>query len=219
MPIRSSFLFRTLAGAAQLDAPTIVTINGYGSISIYPGEFAYTSDIVEWAALPMNNASIVKVTAGVWFEAPRHALLISELCWRMRFYSALQTGEDLSSRSGLLVLARWPDLGDIPDNLVAPVARICALLWRKPCLCATASTVLDADHRQTEALIQVLRSLGFVKLVPAFGAAPVLATPVAQHSLPPVQKLSSQSGLAARVRHGLDALMGSRYVHGVRHAP
>ncbi len=219
MPIRSSFLFRTLAGAAQLEAPTIVMISGHGSVSIYPGELAYTSDILDWAALPMIDERAVKVTSSVWSEAPRYARPIAELHWRMLFYSALQTCDGLSSRPGLLMLVRWPDLGDIPDNMAGPVARICALLWCKPCVSATVSTVLGGDFWQTEALIQALRSLGFVKIAPAFGAVPVLTTPVAQHSLPPLHKLLSRSRLAAGVRRGIGVLIGSRYVHRMKYEP
>lgn len=65
---------------------------------------------------------------------------------------------------GLVKLIRWPDLSTMPDELAEPVARICALLWRKSTVSYLIARILDADPRRTAVLLRVLQACGCVQL-------------------------------------------------------
>jgi len=62
----------------------------------------------------------------------------------------------------LLQLLHWPNLSRLPIELVAPVARICALLWRKPTVCFLVPRVLKTSVHETCALLCVLQEFGHV---------------------------------------------------------
>lgn len=168
MPSLVSPLMATLDRALHRDGPTRISIQGHGSISIYPRERSYTTDIHHWDSLPLADASGIQMSACVWATPPDGSMPVSGLQWLTAYHHACQLlGAGPPSR-GLVKLLRWPDLADVPADLAPAVVRICALLWRKPCASTLMPRVLDADPSQTAALLQVLRDLGCVEINTGF---------------------------------------------------
>lgn len=66
---------------------------------------------------------------------------------------------------GLMRLRSWPELGEVPESLLAPVVRICALLWSKPTATYLVARVTGEDPTQTAALLRVMRGYGYVEMV------------------------------------------------------
>jgi hypothetical protein len=66
--------------------------------------------------------------------------------------------------SELLQLVSWPNVTRLPDELVIPVTRICALLWKKPTVGYLVPRILDASPQQTHALLQLLRDMRHVAI-------------------------------------------------------
>lgn len=93
---------------------------------------------------------------------PAHALPLSELHWRSAYYGALAHQSPESASWDLFQLASWPNLSRLPEELVVPVTRICALLWRKPTVGFLVPRVLAMPAPQTLALLAVLSDLGHV---------------------------------------------------------
>jgi hypothetical protein len=69
--------------------------------------------------------------------------------------------QDPSSQR-LIHLLFWPNLSRLPAEFVAPVTRICALLWCKPTVCFLVPRVLKTPLQETSALLCVLQEFGHV---------------------------------------------------------
>lgn len=161
-------LMATLDRALHRDGPTRISIQGHGSISIYPRERTYTTDIHDWDSLPLADASGIQLTACVWATPPDGSMPVCSLQWLAAYHHACQLLEAGPAPRGLAKLRRWPDLSEVPAELTPAVVRICALLWRKPCASTLMPRVLDADAAQTAALLLVLRDLGCVEINTGF---------------------------------------------------
>lgn len=88
---------------------------------------------------------------------------LAELRWHAAYQLALdRVPSEMPLGQGLIRLHCWPNLSRLPDELVVPVTRICALLWRKPTVGFLVWRVLDAPQRETCALLSVLQEFGHV---------------------------------------------------------
>jgi hypothetical protein len=93
--------------------------------------------------------------------------------------------------SNLLRLQSWPNLTCMPDRLTEPLARICALLWRKPTVGYWVPKVMNLPADQTAALMQQLYAQGHLRTVgvPVAGAS-------AAEIWQPEERLSGDAALA-----------------------
>ena len=85
--------------------------------------------------------------------------------WVALHLRLVASGEGAATPLGLVRLRHWPDLGQVPDRFVAPVVRICALLWRKPTASHLVARVLGGDRNETTMLLKMLQELGHVEVV------------------------------------------------------
>lgn len=86
-----------------------------------------------------------------------------ELRWRTAYQQALnRMPSEVPNGQHLIQLLSWPNLSRLPAELVVPVTRICALLWRKPTVRFLVARVLEAPQRETGALLTVLQDFGHV---------------------------------------------------------
>ena len=70
-------------------------------------------------------------------------------------------------RHGVLHLVSWPNLAELPVETVAHVARVCALLARRPSTCVLISFRLNMSLHTTNVLLDTLHSQGHVALLGA----------------------------------------------------
>lgn len=87
-------------------------------------------------------------------------------------YARLQ-GQPLEAyqfRFSLLRLVSWPGLTHLPDEHIPAVARICALLARKPTAASLIPLTLGMPEEQAFALIEVLRQNQNVEAAGGIGA-------------------------------------------------
>jgi hypothetical protein len=162
MSAASTPFIQTLQRAMRRDRPSLISIGDHGSISIYPGEGTYTTDIRDWDSVPWGGNEI-RVSSGVWATAPEGSMPVQELHWLAAYHSACGAAD--ARLHGLAKLVSWPDLSEVPDEIAAPVARLCALLWRKPTASALIARLLGSEPAQTEALLRVLQLFGHVVVV------------------------------------------------------
>ena len=113
---------------------------------------------------------------------------IAELHWRAAYQHALRATAAAPGAQGLARLLYWPDIANVPEDFVAPIVRMCALLWRKPTASTLLARVLGADPAQTAALLHVLAGFGCVDVASAFApgadVSGVLVTPATVTSEP-----------------------------------
>jgi len=163
----ASPLMNSLAHAMGIASPTLISIEGHGSISIYPRQQTYTTDL-DWDSLPLLTSAQIKTSACVWAVPSVGGMPVSGLQWLAAYHNASQAVAAEPTARGLVKLLHWPDLCDVPDELVAPIVRICALLWRKPTASMLMPRVLGAQVAQTDALLHVLQAFGHVEIATGF---------------------------------------------------
>jgi hypothetical protein len=155
-------LSNVLAQALKGRVPALLRVDGGRSISLYPEQQCYVSDITDWESVFDHRVEHVGSDLALRMAPPAHALPLSELHWRSAYYGALAHQSPESASWDLFQLASWPNLSRLPEELVVPVTRICALLWRKPTVGFLVPRVLAMPAPQTLALLAVLSDLGHV---------------------------------------------------------
>lgn len=160
----ASPLMAFLDRAMRLDRPTLISIEGHGSISIYPHQRTYTTDIRDWASVPFYEIAGIRAAAVVWNTPPADSMPLSELRWLAALHQARRAIDAQPLPRGLVKLRHWPDLCALPESLAAPIVRICALLWRKPTASILMPRILESSAQETHALLWVLQAFGHVEI-------------------------------------------------------
>jgi len=162
-------LLVSLDHAIGSESPTLISIEGHGSISVYPRQRTYTTDIHDWVSVPFLGDAHIKTSACVWGTPADGGMPVSELQWLAAYHHACQALSAGPAPRGLAKLRHWPDLAGVPDGLCVPIVRICALLWRKPTASTLMPRVLGVEPVQTAALLYVLEGFGHVEIATGFG--------------------------------------------------
>lgn len=193
-----SQLLTTLQNSIRLDAPSMISIQGHGSISIYPDEGTYATDICDWHSLPFGDGSGIRVSSGVWGIAPQGSAPVGELRWLLAYHGASHQPDTKPVPRGLVKLVYWPDLSEVPEELAAPIVRICALLWRKPTASTLMAQVMGAPTAQTSALLGMLQDFGHIEITSRL-ADRVDEQPQAQDTLPMPSAPSVRASVIAKL--------------------
>jgi hypothetical protein len=176
-------LSNALHQAANHAVPSLFEIDGCGSVSVYPEQDCYVTDIQNWDVACQAQPEQILIKSVAWGLPPSGALPLMELQWRAAYHCALQSQQSEVDVNDLIRLRSWPNLTRLPLELVAPVTQICALLWRKPVVGYLIPRVLDADATQVRALLEVLQGFAHIKVSrTVLGPQPV-ASPDAGESL------------------------------------
>jgi hypothetical protein len=164
-------LMRTLDHAVRQGNPAQLLIGGTGSVSVYPRQHCYVTDIIDWDAVYMAGAEQIRLGPALWAAPPAGALPLEELQWRAAMHSA-QADVARSQQPvprALVQLVSWPNITRLPDELAAPVTRICALLWRKPTVGYLVVRMLDLTPERAGVLLRALRAFGHVQWTESTG--------------------------------------------------
>jgi hypothetical protein len=100
-------------------------------------------------------------------SAVSDALRVTEQHWLVVCEQARHELAEQPLTRGLVRLRSWPDLTDVPDQLLEPVIRICALLWSKPAASYLIARAINGEPRQTAVLLRTLQVFGHVELMAA----------------------------------------------------
>jgi hypothetical protein len=192
----ASVLIEMLDRAIGHDRPSVISIEGHGSISIYPHQRAYNTDIRDWRALPFSDAGAIRAGAAVWGSAPEDSSPVSELRWLAAYHQACAHGARDACSPGLAKLRHWPDLSTVPTDMAPEMIRMCALLWRKPTATTLIPRILGADPERTCALLAVLQAFGHVEIVAQLAAERSEERPPSQ---PAAVAESPQASVIARL--------------------
>lgn len=105
---------------------------------------------------------------------------------------------------GLVKLREWPDLSAVPEEYIAPVSRICALLWNKPTASHLISRILGGDREETYKALQMLQAFGFIEMFSIHGSEPQHApAPSAEPVVPETPVKSGLSSFIGKLRQRL----------------
>jgi hypothetical protein len=161
MKLLPGSLMRSLDAAVRSGLPTIFVVMGRGTVSVYPRQHCYVSDVQDWDSVYTAASEDIRVAPSTWGTPPQNAQPLEELQWRLAYHDAAQAGT-VDSSHALLHLQHWPNLTQLPEELIEPVTRICALLWRKPTVGYLVARVLDLPSDRVAYVVRVLQMFGHV---------------------------------------------------------
>lgn len=198
MAEESGCLMRSLDRAVRRGDPAQLLIAGRGTLCVYPRQHCYVSDIQDWDGAYTAACAQISVTSAAWNAPPRGARPLEELQWRAAFHSAHAEGAPAATAAlrDLLHLLSWPNLTRLPEELVVPVTRVCAHLWRKPTAGFVLPRVLDLPSDRTAAIVYVLQAFGHVRGSVAPGGDAPPSEPQREPEPSAVQEAAVQSVLS-----------------------
>lgn len=163
-----------LRAAVQQSQAVSVKLTERMTLSIYPKERRYHSNFdiadIEQADIWNAQGHIVLPISEANKVLPQGHEDLAQLEWAVLWDEARRQAEsrDFTLRYGLARLLAWPDLAQLPGDIVAPVARICALLERKATAGILIPMIIDLPEPHTYALLYLLHLQGHIDfLMPA----------------------------------------------------
>ena len=168
--------------AVQQGQAISVQLSEHMTLLLYPQEKRYKSnfDLADigradiWHAqnvtvLPTGNADVAldhnveeELVSQDWAVIEVGDLV--QLEWAVLWEDARRQAEsrDFTLRYGLARLLSWPDLAQLPRDIVAPVARICALVERKHTAGTLIPLIVDMPKPHAYALLYMLHLQGHI---------------------------------------------------------
>lgn len=98
-----------------------------------------------------HGAPLARTTAEPWHAAWAEA--------------GFKRAEPEEFRLGLVYLKSWPAIPDLPQEMAAPVARVCALLAHKPTVGFLVGRVLELPDEEARRILQVLHRFGHLEVL------------------------------------------------------
>ena len=147
-----------------------IQIGNHGSILIFSADRRYVANLGELVSADDLQRLRIQLQPNGAANAPADAMPINRLTWHVALQLQRANGSDLPISTGLLRLVSWPDLSELPPEIVPSVARICALLWCKPTAAHLVARILDGSSEETATLLRLLLAFGHAQLLaPAVG--------------------------------------------------
>lgn len=164
-----------LRAAWQAASPTRIGFAQSGiSLTVYPREQIY----IHAGGLSAAAAGLLVSGTPLSEPLPPHHPGVGQPLQRLDWWLAVHQLEILLPDPELprrrVFLQRWPMLPHVPEDLLLPAARICALLTRRPIVAEQVAVALELPPQRTLALLEILRRKGHLHLgdEPARLAAP-----------------------------------------------
>lgn len=192
MELSTNHLPAWLQRAMRAPGPTRVEFPASGYVAVFPDQGRYATNIEDWASpslLASDGAEMVSLPPGL--EGQRGQPL-SQLHWTLTLQRLQQEPQQYPFQFSMVRLVSWPSLTHLPEDVLPPVARLCALLARKPSTASLLPLMLGLPEAQVFALIEALRLYGHVQ-VASTGAAPDSGARAAQRPAEPMAEARSSS--------------------------
>ena len=163
MDSNQSSLIRCLRNAVRRGDPTQVRVEGGGSVSVYPREYCYVTDIRDWERVFGTDA--LGVAPALWDTAPEGAHSLDDLLWRAHFYNAkAQAAAGPCALCHPVQLLSTPDLERLPAELVEPFRRVCEALASGPAPGCQVAEMAALPPDVATAVLKVLRDRGHARI-------------------------------------------------------
>lgn len=166
----TTYLPLWLQRAMRAPYPIRVEFPDSGHVSVFPSQGRYASDIQDWSAssvlmpdMPEPEFKPLPDNAPAEQSQP-----LIELHWTLtlqRLAQLQRRAQDYDFQFSLVHLVSWPSLTRLPQDLQPAMARLCALLARKPSAASLLPLLLELPETQVFMLIEALRLYGHVQVV------------------------------------------------------
>lgn len=145
-------------------SPTMVKFPDSGYVTVFPQEQLYATNILDIECLSELHSD----TAQHRFvqEAPeaQEVQPLNQLHWTLTLQRLQSQPQSYGFQYNVVRLQSWPSLAYMPEEVVPAVARICALLARKPTTASLIPLTLGLPEAQVFALLEVLRLNGHLQV-------------------------------------------------------
>lgn len=171
-----------LQSAMLAPNPVRVTFPESGYVVLDPLRERYDSDIEDWASVPALNGEAVQMAPLTQAMAEPCGLPLSRLKWAVTL--GCLHGQPLDNyqfKYNLIRLASWPCLTHLPEPVIPQVARICALLARKPTIASLIPLTLGLSEEQVFPVIEALRLNNHLQIAEFGNSAPAPLESTSQH--------------------------------------
>lgn len=170
-----------LQQAMSAPGPSRVDFADSGYVSVFPDLRRYDSNISNWASPALWSTETSPLQPLTDASAGSDGQPLDRLHWTLTLQRVRQQPQSYDFQFRMVRLASWPALTHLPDEELTTVARICALLARKPTAASLIPLTLGLPEQQVFPLIEALRLNGHVQV--SGGPAAAEDTPAAP---PPV---------------------------------
>lgn len=154
-----------LQRAMSVPYPTRVSFPDSGYVSVFPHAGRYDSNIQDWAAPSLLKSDVAEFTPLPGSTPAQEGPLLIDLRWSLllqRLGQLQRQPQDYPFQFSVVRLVSWPSLTHLPQDVLPAVARLCALLARKPSAASLLPLLLDLPETQVFMLIEALRLHGHV---------------------------------------------------------
>lgn len=180
-----------LKHAMEAPRPTRVTFPDAGYIAVFPRERRYESNIADLGALPQLNSAEAQITHLADAVPSEIGLPLPRLQWALTMQRVQDQPAHPDMVSGLVRLVSWPSLTHLPEDTLPTVARICALLTRKPTSAKLIPLTLGLPKEHVLPLIEALHLAGNLHITGPLAGATSPAEPVAEAAATPEARPAS----------------------------
>lgn len=183
MVVQNKHLPGWLQSAMLAPNPVRVTFPESGYVVLDPLRDRYDSDIEDWAAVHALHGEAVQMAPLTQAMAEPCGWPLSRLKWAVTLGSLY--GQPLGNyefKYGLIRLASWPCLTHLPEPVIPQVARICALLARKPTTASLIPLTLGLSEEQAFPVIEALRLNNHLQIAEFGNSAPAPLESTSQYA-------------------------------------
>jgi hypothetical protein len=143
--------------------PTTVAFPDSGYVTVFPQEQLYATNILDIECLSGLNGDTAEFRFLQEIPGKPKGLPLNQLHWTLTLQRLHSQPQSYEFQYSVLRLQSWPSLAYLPEEIVPCVARICALLARKPTTASLIPLTLGLPEAEVFALIEVLRINGHLQ--------------------------------------------------------
>lgn len=163
MNFPATYLPCWLQRAMRAPCPTTVEFPDSGYVTVFPQEQLYITDILDIKCLSDLSSDTVELKFLPGRPDRGEVQPLNQLHWTLTLQRLHSQPQNYEFQYSVLKLQSWPSLAYLPEGITPAVARICALLARKPTTASLIPLTLGLPEAQVFALIEVLRLNGHLQ--------------------------------------------------------
>lgn len=152
-----------LQNAMRAPYPTTVEFPDSGYVTVFPQEQLYMTDILDIKCLSDLSSDTAQFKVLQDTTGKREVQPLNQLHWTLTLQRLRSDPQNYEFQYSVLKLQSWPSLAYLPEEITPAVARICALLARKPTTASLIPLTLGLPEAEVFALIEVLRLNGHLQ--------------------------------------------------------
>ncbi len=168
MTLSASYMPVWLQKAMIAPHPTRVFFADSRYVSVYPTQGRYHSNIQDSALPSLASPEIAPLSSLQDDDSRPQGQPLVGLCWNLllqRLEQLQRQPQDYSFQFKVVRLLSWPSLTHLPQEVQPSMARLCALLARKPSAASLLPLLLNLPDSQVFMLIEALQLHGHVQVV------------------------------------------------------